>query len=88
MIFEKPKGQRLHKQFFGVKVDGFWWLPEYKEWYRETEDDGPFGKWFQEFLNSTTRSTFAPCRTVKAFKRMLRRHPWIKGKARLVSKFK
>ena len=89
MRFEKPKGQRLYKQFNGVKVTGWWWLPEFKEWVEDPNIlNGPFDEWFSDYLSKQTRQNFAPCKTVRAFKRMLRRYPWIKGKATLISRYK
>lgn len=75
--FERTKGNRIHKRFLWVtNFDGLWWLCKSKKWVSElpkplTED----------------ASTCCGCKTVKAFKRHLRKHPIIKGKAVLVSRF-
>jgi len=65
MKFDKPKGQRLHRYFRQVNVDGMWWLPEYQKWVEPHEVKGNHA---QSWCN---------CRTIRAFKRHLRIHPYI-----------
>jgi hypothetical protein len=74
MIFDRPKGQRLHKQFVWVEVDGMWWDLNGKQWTGEAQSD-------------TDYSSGRYCRTLRAFRRMLRKQPHIKGKATLVSRY-
>lgn len=73
--FDRPKGLRLHKRFFGVNVKGMWWSVDTKEWVYEHDE------------RSTLYCSSAQCNSVKAFRRHLRKHPNIRGKATLVSKF-
>ena len=65
LVFDAPKGTRIHNRFFGVAVfadeGGPWWHDETRRW-------GPFNS------ANGVRSTHAPCRTLKAFKRHLRKH--------------
>ena len=58
--FEAPKGSRFHKRFLGVTTFGkdIWWSDERRTW-------GPCGP--------GTSST-APCNSLKAFRRHLRKH--------------
>ena len=73
--FDKPKGQRLHKRFIWItNFDGLWWSYKHRQWYQDTPPSGDY-------------STCCRCRSLKAFKRHLRKHPEIRGKAILVSRF-
>jgi hypothetical protein len=77
MRFDKQKGQRLHKQFRGItNFSGMWWLHDSKRWV----DKLPMP--LTEIAGTT-----APCRTLRAFRRHLKKHPNIKGKAILISRF-
>ena len=75
--YQKPRGQRLkHTGFLGVEVfDGelLWDFTE-KRWRHYLEIEG----WC---------STLAPCRSVRAFRRMLKHNPVIRGQATLVSNY-
>ncbi len=76
MRFEAQKGQRLHRYFIGVEVGGDqWWNCTLLLWE-------PLGT-----SPGHDYSTGAPCRTLKAFKRMLRKNPVIKGRSRLVNRY-
>lgn len=69
MNFEKSKGSRLHRYFFGVYVPNdsrSWWCDN--QWMT-VEEAVKTGKAF---------SSFYMCKTLKAFKRHLRKHG-IKG---------
>lgn len=75
--FEAPRGQRAHRYFWGVGLVGsnLWWNRNKRVW---------------EPLNTSKDccySNIAPCRTLRSFKRMLRKHPNIKGQAQLISKY-
>ena len=64
LVHEHPVGSRCMRYGFGVSVmsgDALWWCDERRAW--TTLDD-----------NKSGLSNVAPCRTVKAFKRHLRRH--------------
>lgn len=79
--FEAPRGLRLHRYFCGVTLTkategNLWWNFERKKW--EPYDDGV----------GCYRGTHAPCRTLRAFKRMLRKHPAIQGKCVLVNRYR
>lgn len=75
--FEAPLGRRLHRGFFGVThfEIGLWWSHEKRAWL-PAEECGDQGY-----------STHAPCRTLRAFIRHLRKNPNIVGKAILVSRY-
>jgi hypothetical protein len=78
--FEAPVGERLHRYFWAVTLtepteDDLWW--------NET-----LRKWEPLHLNPTHyHSTHALCKTLRAFKRMLRKYPQIVGKCCLVSNY-
>lgn len=79
--FEAPLGQRDHRYFVGVCLDNpteenLWWNFERGTW--EPYDDGA----------GCHRGTHAPCRTLRAFKRMLRKNPNIHGNAILCSRYR
>ena len=64
--FEAPKGSRiLRRGFFGISMfeGDLWWSHQHKKWL-------PLGECGVEGASST-----APCRSFKAFKSHLRRHP-------------
>lgn len=76
MKFARPKGQRFHKQFRSVtNFSGLWWVPHYQKWCYYCD------------INGHLAQSWAPCKTVRAFRRHLRKHPEIRGKAALVSRF-
>ena len=77
LYFKQPKGDRVHRYFWAVCVclGNLWWNHDTRKW---------------EPLNTTKNcnySTHAPCKTVKAFNRMLRKNPQIQGNAVLVSRY-
>jgi hypothetical protein len=72
MKFDKSKGNRVHRYFFGVEVDGMWWSYDQRKWVITSDGNA---------------SSIANCRTLRAFKRMLRRNPQIKGRARLINNY-
>jgi trehalose-6-phosphate synthase len=74
MRFDKPKHQRLHKRFVWVEVEGMWWDLRGKTWIETVRSDMDY-------------SSGRYCRSLRAFRRMLRKHPHIKGKATLVSRY-
>ncbi len=81
MHFEAPKGERVHRYFWAVTLteiteDNLWWNTKLGKWepYQANKDHG--------------YSTHAPCKTLKAFKRMLRKYPEIIGRCVLVNKYK
>ena len=79
--FEAPVGARMHRYFRGVTLTE---ITDDNLWY-----NGDLRKW--EPLHSSPNanySTHAPCKTLRAFKRMLRKNPQIIGKCCLVSKYK
>ena len=72
MKYDKPKGQRLKRYFRCINAtNGLWWVPELNEW--------------SEFSTGMDMQNFCPCKTVRAFRRHLRKHPEIRGCAELVS---
>lgn len=86
MKFQKPKEQRLHKRFWGVHVDGFWWVEKWRVWTNEDLRGGWLNPITGRF-DMTFATSVAPCRSIRAFKRMLRKNPSIRGRARLISRF-
>lgn len=75
MNFQSPKGRRLNRYFDSVQVKGMWYVPEIDTWL-DAEDKA---------LREISFQNYAPCKTLRAFKRHLRKHPAIKGKATLRS---
>lgn len=74
--FEAPVGTRFHRYFIWVNIDtddNLWWNTTKRVWEPMTEE--------YDYSNC------APCKTLKAFKRMLRKHPNIVGKAVLVNRY-
>jgi hypothetical protein len=62
--FEAPNGSRMNYDYWGVTVMSgprSWWGKETRRWYEDAPQSEP-------------SSTHAPCRSVKAFRRHLRRH--------------
>jgi hypothetical protein len=77
MKFDKPKGQRIHKQFYGIRsTNSMWWVQSHNRWVQELPDTG-----------FDIASTIKRCKSLRAFKRHLRKHPEIRGKAVLVSRW-
>jgi len=74
--FEAPLGQRIMRdRFYGVTtfIKGMWWCHEQRKWV-------PYEK-----VGKLSYSSHAPCRSVKAFLRMLRKNPHIASDAVLCS---
>jgi len=80
MRFEAPKGTRLHRYFWSVTLtdtsDNLWFNTNLGIWeeYRKHPE--------HEY------STHAPCRTLRAYKRMLRKYPEITGRSVLVNRYR
>jgi hypothetical protein len=69
--FEAPKGTRCHRYFDSVTcmcANSLWWSDEDKKWV-PLED-----------IKDSGSSNCGPVRTLKAFKRHLRKHPELKGR--------
>lgn len=69
LVFEAPYGRRLHRYFNGIQLESYnnlWWSYDDKRWMPLKHIKGP-------------ASTSAPCKTLKAFKRHLRKHPELHG---------
>jgi hypothetical protein len=75
--YEKPKGQRFKRYFLHVQVKdpAMWWDCTNRIWVRDPD------------LSRGDFSNSAPCRTVRAFRRMLRKNPCIKKQAWLVNRY-
>lgn len=80
--FDQGPGQRLHRYFRSVCLDtdspllrGYWWSIEKRRWM-------PLDQ-----IKGGGFSNHAPCKTFRAFKRMLRKNPHIVGHARLCSRY-
>jgi hypothetical protein len=72
MKYQQPRGLRYNKGFAGVDIEGYWYNMDTLQW----EADPLWGKF--------TYTNIGPCRTFKAFRRLLRKHPEFKGNARLI----
>jgi hypothetical protein len=72
MRYQKPKGQRVKRYGFGIQADGLWYDTSNKVW-SET---------MPQCFSSHMR-----CNTIRAFRRALRKHPILKGRARWVTRF-
>ena len=67
--FEAPVGTRVLKRFFGVtNYEDLWFCSELNEWVNIDGVPENYGA-----------STHALCRSFKAFKRHLRKHPELRG---------
>lgn len=82
--FQAEKGQRLHRYFWQATImdklePDLWWCDEYNMFLpHEVLRDSPYG------YSSHSR----PIRTLRAFKRFLRKHHEIRGRTvRLVSRY-
>lgn len=91
MRYMACKGSRIKSRFLGVDVKGYMWV-----YNCSWSGIKPHGRWLEigsdEYMEATKNdnmcfSSNAVCRTVRAFRRMLRKHKHIRGKARLVSRF-
>jgi hypothetical protein len=82
VTYQQTKGRRIKRfGFLGVTVmrgDSMWWSYDLRKWVSFEELPRPSKK---------GASTHAPCRSVRAFKRMLRDNPSIRGRATLVSRW-
>ena len=78
--FDAPKGQRIHKQFWAITVEGSLWH-EHKS-----------GKWVDsvDWDSGSGHSThYEGIKSLKAFKRYVKKHPELKGRTVwIVSKYK
>ena len=76
--FDKPKGQRIKRGFYSVEIEevDWWWEEDSRTWKRIADAIPPF------VSNS-------PCKTVKAFRRHVRKHKKYMGQVtfRLVSAY-
>lgn len=74
--FDAPVGHRLHKRFWGITNNSadLWWSLDERRW--------------MPYEQGKSLSNMAHCRSVRAFKRHLRRHPELAGsEVTLVSRF-
>jgi hypothetical protein len=66
--FEAPLGQRtLRRYVLGITTYDLWWCYETKRWIDNVKKAPGMA------------STYAPCKSYKAFLRHLRKHPELKG---------
>lgn len=74
--YEKPKGQRIKRYGLGIhlRTSNLWYNNNLKRW-----EIPKFGKY--EYSN------YVRCKTVRAFRRHLRKNPNIKGDAILVNRY-
>lgn len=77
MRFIKSKGSRNHKQFIWYQVEDLWYVPSVDKWLTYEEAN----KLNVDFCSARG------CRSLRAFRKQLKKHPNIKGKAQLVNRF-
>ena len=77
MKFYMEKPFRLHRYFIWYQVDGFWWNEKTSKWVCDSVMK----------ITDDRYSSCKPCRTLRAFRRELRKHPVIRGRARLVNRY-
>ena len=75
MKYQQTKGNRFKNQFSHVVVDDFWWSNSEKTWVKSSE------------LKDVNFSLLKNCGSLRAFRKMLKKHPQIQGKATLCSNF-
>lgn len=84
LTFEAPRNQAVHRYFYGCTVrdrqePSLWWVDALN---RFVAVDDPI------LENHWHCSNSKPIRTLKAFKRFLRKHPELRGRAvRLVNRY-
>lgn len=84
MRYERQKPYRLKRYFVGIfalfdeKGNSYWYNYDLKRWEYDTE-----AQW-EKYSYS---NLFGPCKTVRAFKRHLRKHPYMRGKLRLHNRY-
>jgi hypothetical protein len=72
--FTQSKGNRFYKQFIWITTNNsLWWSNLENKWIKNPKDK--------------MYSSCKKCKSVKAFKRHLKKHPEIQGNAVLVSRF-
>jgi hypothetical protein len=89
MRYEASKGLRVKRYGWGVttrpEVEVGWWF-----YYTTSDVNGP-GKWYgpDDELppNKYGFSSHASCKNVRAFRRMLRKNPQLRGKLVFVSRY-
>ena len=78
--YEAPQGKRIARYFTGVThfapktAESLWWFPSRRCWDVLGSGDPPY-------------STHAPCRTLKAFRRHLKKHSNLLGEVVLVNQY-
>ena len=86
LIFEAPKGILCHRYFRSVFTPGFTWITPQNKWISSNEfylNREQLIKDGMEFSSNHSNDV----RTLKAFKRMLRKNTGIVGSAILVSHY-
>jgi len=82
--FQAPKGQRMHRYFWCATVwdslePSLWWVDEVNAFVPCKSEP---------YLKYGASSNSKPIRTLRAFKRFLRKHPELKGRTvRLVNRY-
>ncbi len=67
LLFEAPNGERLHRYGVWVKAFGLWWVDDANTWM--TWED-----YQASYPRSAASSSSPPVKTLKAFKRHVRKH--------------
>jgi hypothetical protein len=82
--YDKQKGFRIKRGFICVVADDWWYSMKYKQWIPHYVAFDSTEKYWRD----AELTNAAPCRTIRAFRRMLRKHPQLVGRAILISRYK
>jgi hypothetical protein len=72
-------GRVKNRMFLGVRVDNMLFLTNLRTWVDENKMDA--------FYDTEPWSNFAECKSVRAFRRMIRKNNLNKGCAHLISRY-
>lgn len=75
--YQASKGTRVNYGFLGVGVTGLAYSPELRIW----------GTWSELYDMGVGGMSEYPCRTVRAFRRFVRKHPQFHGNMTLLSRW-
>ena len=78
--YDKQKGFRIKRGFICAIASGFWYSYKERIWIPDHLVDEKNDGWWEELDLSNS----ATCKTIRAFRRMLRNNPQVKGKITLI----
>lgn len=73
MRYEKQKGHRIKRYGIGIVADGLWYDRDNKVWTNE--------------ITTGTFSNTMPCKTVRAFRRALKKYHILHGRCRWINRY-